>query len=122
MGIAAALTGRAAIFRRCIVIAAIAAPATATPPAHAGDEVDYSAPYVTVENGELVTRYPAKEHDEPNVAEEPAAAPGDEATRPSLAASVCIAAAFGIATAFLVVVRRRALARRASRRRSTDAL
>jgi hypothetical protein len=29
---------------------------------YAGDEVDYSAPYLTVENGELVTRYPAKEH------------------------------------------------------------
>ncbi len=29
---------------------------------YAGDEIDYSAPYVTVENGELVTRYPAKEH------------------------------------------------------------
>lgn len=28
----------------------------------AGDEVNYSAPYVTVENGELVTRYPAKDH------------------------------------------------------------
>lgn len=27
-----------------------------------GDEVDYSAPYLTVENGELVTKYPAKEH------------------------------------------------------------
>lgn len=31
-------------------------------PARAGDETDYSAPYVTVENGELVTKYPAKEH------------------------------------------------------------
>lgn len=30
----------------------------------AGDEVDYSAPYVTLENGELVTRYPTKEHTE----------------------------------------------------------
>ncbi len=29
----------------------------------AGDEVDYSAPYMTLENGELVTKYPAKEHD-----------------------------------------------------------
>ena len=28
----------------------------------AGDETDYSAPYITVENGELVTKYPAKEH------------------------------------------------------------
>ena len=30
--------------------------------AYAGDEVDYSAPYITVENGKLVTRYPTKEH------------------------------------------------------------
>lgn len=28
----------------------------------AGDEVDYSAPYLVVENGELVTKYPAREH------------------------------------------------------------
>jgi hypothetical protein len=30
--------------------------------AFAGDEVDYSAPYLTLENGELVTKYPAREH------------------------------------------------------------
>ena len=34
----------------------------AVEPACAGDEVDYSAPYVTVENGELVTKYPDKQH------------------------------------------------------------
>ncbi len=34
------------------------APCTVT----AGDEVDYSAPYLVVENGELVTKYPALEH------------------------------------------------------------
>ncbi len=28
----------------------------------AGDEVDYSAPYLVVEDGQLVTKYPAKEH------------------------------------------------------------
>ncbi len=28
----------------------------------AGDEVDYSAPYLVVEDGELVTKYPNKEH------------------------------------------------------------
>ncbi len=28
----------------------------------AGDEVDYSAPYLVLEDGELVTKYPAKEH------------------------------------------------------------
>ncbi len=30
--------------------------------APAGDEVDYLAPYLVVEDGELVTKYPAKEH------------------------------------------------------------
>ena len=29
----------------------------------AGDDVDYSAPYLVVENGELVTKYPAIEHE-----------------------------------------------------------
>jgi hypothetical protein len=33
-----------------------------SPFAGAGDEVDYSAPYLVVENGELVTKYPAREH------------------------------------------------------------
>ena len=28
----------------------------------AGDEVDYSAPYIVVEDGKLVTKYPAQEH------------------------------------------------------------
>ena len=32
-------------------------------PAYAGDDVDYSAPYLVVEDGELVTRYPAREHE-----------------------------------------------------------
>ena len=31
--------------------------------APASDEVDYSAPYLVVENGELVTKYPAKDHE-----------------------------------------------------------
>ena len=39
---------------------------------YAGDELDYSAPYITVENGELITRYPAKEH-----------ATGDAAVQPN---------------------------------------
>jgi len=29
---------------------------------YVGDQVDYSAPYLTVENGELVTKYPTNEH------------------------------------------------------------
>ncbi len=32
-------------------------------PLYVGDEVDYSAPYLTVENGELVTKYPVREHE-----------------------------------------------------------
>ena len=30
--------------------------------AAAGDEVDYSAPYLVVEDGKLVTKYPGQEH------------------------------------------------------------
>lgn len=32
-------------------------------PLFVGDEVDYSAPYITVEGGELVTKYPTREHE-----------------------------------------------------------
>ena len=38
---------------------------------YAGDEVDYSAPYLTVENGRLVTRYPTKEHAPVDVSMQP---------------------------------------------------
>lgn len=41
--------------------------------APAGDEVDYSAPYLVVENGELVTKYPAREHEGAAVAGDPQA-------------------------------------------------
>lgn len=118
MGIAGALTARVAPFRRCLVGTALAAlAAAATPPASAGDEVDYSAPYLTVENGELVTRYPAKEH--------PAQDGGKTVTEPSggtanRTAPLGLAAGLGIALAVAVVGWRRAVARRASRRRSPD--
>ncbi len=46
---------------------------------YAGDEVDYSAPYLTVENGELVTRYPAKEHAADDIPVQP---DPDEAAKP----------------------------------------
>lgn len=49
----------------------------------AGDEVDYSAPYLTLENGQLVTKYPAKQHlpgeqaaQRPTAVTEPAPAAG----------------------------------------------
>ncbi len=48
---------------------------------YAGDEVDYSAPYITVENGELVTRYPAKEHAPDEIPVQPEPGP-DNAVKP----------------------------------------
>ena len=48
---------------------------------YAGDEVDYAAPYLTVENGELVTRYPAKEHAPDDIPVQPEPGP-DEAVKP----------------------------------------
>lgn len=48
---------------RFLAVAALAASLLASTPASAGDEVDYSAPYLVVENGELVTRYPDKQHE-----------------------------------------------------------
>lgn len=41
-------------------------------PVLAGDEVDYSAPYLTLEDGKLVTKYPLKEH-----------VPGEDPVRPA---------------------------------------
>lgn len=63
-----------------------------------GDEVDYSAPYLVVENGELVTRYPAKAH-EPDqaIAGEAASADSDDTGMPAwltpaliLAVAACV--------------------------------
>ena len=48
--------------------------------AHAGDEVDYSAPYMTVEDGKLVTKYPAREHAPGDVAAQ--AMPADDTDTP----------------------------------------
>jgi len=51
----------------------------------AGDEVDYSAPYMTLEDGKLVTKYPAKEHD-PNATKpqtDPAGSPGSNSPTPA---------------------------------------
>jgi hypothetical protein len=49
----------------------------------AGDEVDYSAPYMTLENGELVTKYPAKEHD-PNAPQANTAPAGTKGSSPTM--------------------------------------
>lgn len=47
---------------RCVSAAVAVVLLLVSPFAGAGDEVDYSAPYLVVENGELVTKYPAKQH------------------------------------------------------------
>lgn len=85
-------------------------------PAFAGDEVDYSAPYLTVEDGQLVTKYPAKEHD-PNA--QVTAAPGAEPaglTAPGESSSpgaepkklwVIAAAGMGLILGLLLLVKRR---------------
>ena len=52
----------AKIYRRTLT-GAVLAFLLAAPLTRAGDDVDYSAPYLVVENGELVTKYPAKEHE-----------------------------------------------------------
>ncbi len=56
---------------------------------YAGDEVDYSAPYVTVENGELVTRYPAKEHAPDDIPVQPESGP-DGAVKPPIQESLSL--------------------------------
>jgi lysozyme family protein len=50
----------------------------AAAPGSASDEVDYSAPYLTLEDGKLVTRYPAKQHDPQDAAAQPAAGASGE--------------------------------------------
>lgn len=74
----------------------------------AGDEVDYSAPYLTLENGQLVTKYPAKEH---TPGEDPAQATADIAGQQESAESpppwpIFAAAAIGLA-GLLFLLRRR---------------
>ncbi|MEJ2172680.1 MAG: hypothetical protein ACO22K_01525 [Woeseiaceae bacterium] len=79
-------------------------------PALAGDEVNYSAPYLTVENGELVTKYPAREHESGSGDADPpanasATLPGS-ATRPKRL-WVFVAALIGATIAMLLLVKRR---------------
>ena len=75
--------------------------------APAGDEVDYSAPYLVVENGELVTKYPAREHEGVAVAADTQAdadaTPSDTASNQMPLTVVAIAAL----VAFLLWVRSR---------------
>jgi LPXTG-motif cell wall-anchored protein len=81
--------------------------------APAGDEVDYSAPYLTVENGKLVTKYPAKQHTNAQAAAAPQAAAGAE---PASEEKAPLPVAFGIAAAGLVVAAAAFFLRRRRRR------
>lgn len=79
---------------------------TAPVPTRAGDEVDYSAPYLTVENGELVTKYPPKGHDtgaqsaEPGVKESPESLPQESNAQ---LLWIIVAAAITAAVALLLI-------------------
>ena len=82
-----------------------------------GDEVDYSAPYLTLENGELVTKYPALEHDTTTEAEVQVAELQDsERLQGSLGLRVAAIGALGAILAGLVFSMRRGARRRISRR------
>lgn len=77
-------------------------------PAWAGDEVNYSAPYLTLEDGKLVTKYPAK----PHVKAAPETAAGTEPVpaREGLPTPVLVAVlipAFAAAAALLLRWRRK---------------
>lgn len=65
-----------------------------------GDDVDYSAPYLVVEDGELVTKYPAAEHD--GASAENDVAPGE--TNESSAADVDTRNYWGIAGAVVIAI------------------
>jgi hypothetical protein len=65
----------------------------------AGDDVDYSAPYLVVEDGELVTKYPAGEHD--GVSAENEAPPGETNDLPAAEVDT---KKWGIAGAVIIVV------------------
>lgn len=77
---------------------------------HAGDDVDYSAPYVTLENGELVTKYPAREHvagaQPTDAAGADSATLAEQTTVPNKLWAIA-AAAIGAALAVLLLVKRR---------------
>lgn len=101
------------IFSRSVAIALLAASLLAVMPAQAGDEVDYSAPYLVVENGELVTKYPDKQHqnaDAGDATDAAGEAPGNDAADGS--------AEWLLAAALVAVIIGLLLALRRARRRS----
>ena len=80
-----------------------------SPCVYAGDEVDYSAPYLVVENGELVTKYPAKEHeagDADSAGDPDIESVADDGGEPKKT-WIIVAVALAIVIAFLVHARRR---------------
>lgn len=104
---------------RLLLRALLLASLAVTGPALGGDEVDYSAPYLVVEDGELVTRYPDKQHEA--VPDEAAGEYPAEPSDPGAAGEAGRGVVFGAALAALViglllVVRR---ARRRSPRRAS---
>jgi len=76
----------------------------------AGDDVDYSAPYLVVENGELVTKYPALEHQGAGQGADAQAAGAVETQPPTNKRNslrVLAVAAIGAVLALLLMVKRR---------------
>ena len=82
--------------------------------AMAGDEVDYSAPYLVVEDGKLVTKYPGQEHE--GVAAQPVSTSQSESAeagratdlRRWIAATAAIAAIAAIVAGLVWRTRRQA--------------
>lgn len=72
----------------------------------AGDEVDYSAPYITVENGELVTRYPVREHAGADVVT-PANSPGEPVDERKSRMPWIAAALIPLLLVIILLIRRR---------------
>ncbi len=78
--------------------------------APAGDEVDYTAPYLVLEDGELVTKYPAKEH--AGASSEADAQAGETPAPPHQKiavdnAWVIAAVAIAVVIALLIMIKRR---------------
>lgn len=87
--------------------------AVSAPTTQAGDEVDYSAPYIVVENGELVTRYPAVQHDGVAAAAAPEmrAAPSKTESAAPVLRIILTAMAATVLAAIVLIAWRRAAAR-----------
>lgn len=95
---------------RCSILGAVVLMIGAPLIALAGDEVDYSAPYLTLENGELVTKYPIKDHAASAPSETASAKPTIESERPAEEARltwVFVGGAIVVVVVGLLVAQRR---------------